>query len=273
MGINFGNLLLLTAYADSERKKGASNLGELLMFGRLINTLSNSQQRGMARHHGIPADRLADTHVEPLLRYLGADSVASLDISDYEGCDIVFDLMQDAATDPEIAARFIGKYDTILDFGTSEHVFNAPQALVNAWNFLRDGGRYIFDLPVTGWTSHCLYQFTPNYFISVGQSDYFILDHLFFHGKRDRRVRAIRNFNKTASRWLNRRRRTSAWGVLRKTRPEGMAGTLTLSGLRVMQTDVRRVNIDADGASSADRSGSNRRYTVSTIAAAFDNRG
>jgi SAM-dependent methyltransferase len=258
MGINCGNLVLLKAYAVSRAQ--APPLGELLMFGRLTNTLSRGEQARVARRHHIAPELLADRQTEPLLRELGASNVRSLDISDHEGCDILFDLTEDITVRGDLA-RLIGGFDTILDFGTSEHVFNAPQALVNAWNLLREGGRYIFDLPVTGWASHGLYQFSPNYFHSVGRSSYFHLAHLFFHYKRGDRIRAIKKFDAAAYRWLNGRRKVSAWGVLEKQRPADMEGALSLERLRVMQADIRFTR--------PAESGRNRSYGISTIATGF----
>ncbi len=236
MGINCGNLILLKGYADS--RAAPSPLGDLLMFGRLTNTLSTGEQARIARKKNIPPQVLEGKETEPLLKELGALSVLSLDISDYEGCDVVFDLMDDVAQRSDLS-RLVSRFDTILDFGTSEHVFNAPQALVNAWNMLKDGGRYIFDLPVTGWVSHGLYQFSPNYFYSVGRSGYFRLAHLFFHHKRGDKILAIRNFDSGAYRRVNGAKKISAWGVLEKTRPSGMEGPLSLKDLRVMQSDIR----------------------------------
>jgi SAM-dependent methyltransferase len=230
------------------------------MFGRLTNTLSRGEQARVARRHRIAPELLADRQTEPLLRELGARNVLSLDISDYEGCDILFDLTEDITTRSDLG-RLIGGFDTILDFGTSEHVFNAPQALVNAWNLLRDGGRYIFDLPVTGWASHGLYQFSPNYFHSVGRSGYFHLAHLFFHYKRGDRILAIKNFDAAAYRRMNGSKKVSAWGVLEKQRPAGMQGALSLAQLRVMQADIRLAR-PPEGVR-------NRTYGISTIAAGF----
>lgn len=236
MGINCGNLILLKGYADALAMPNP--LGDLLMFGRLTNTLSDGERARVAKRHKVPQQVLAGKNTEPLLKELGASNVLSLDISDYEGCDIVFDLMDDVAQRPDLK-RIVGRFDTILDFGTSEHVFNAPQALVNAWNMLKDGGRYIFDLPVTGWVSHGLYQFSPNYFYSVGKSGYFRLAHLFFHHKRGDKILAIRNFDNGAYARVNGARKISAWGVLEKTRPADMMGHLVLKDLRVMQSDIR----------------------------------
>lgn len=258
MGINCGNLILLKAYAGT--RGSATPLGDTLMFGRLGNTLSKGEQARVARHQKIPAGVLAEKQTENLLRAIGAASIQSLDISDYEGCDLVFDLTRDVA-ESELAARTIERFDTILDYGTSEHVFNAPQALVNAWNMLRAGGRYIFDLPVTGWSSHGLYQFSPNYFHSVGRTPYFRLEHLFFHHKRGERILALPSLDNGAYRRLNGRYKISAWGVLSKVRPPGMAGPLKLADLRVMQEDIRL-------ASAASRA-PNRTYGVATIARAF----
>lgn len=258
MGINCGNLILLKAYADA--RAVPSPLGDLLMFGRLTNTLSEGERARVAKKHKVPRPALAGKETEPLLRELGASNVLSLDISDYEGCDIVFDLMDDVAERTDLV-RLLGRFDTILDFGTSEHVFNAPQALVNAWNMLKDDGRYIFDLPVTGWVSHGLYQFSPNYFYSIGKSGYFRLAHLFFHHKRGDKILAIRSFDNRAYARVNGARKVSAWGVLEKVRPAGMEGPLALKDLRVMQSDIRLAE--------ARERGANRTYGMASVRRGF----
>ncbi|MFO1186456.1 MAG: class I SAM-dependent methyltransferase [Alphaproteobacteria bacterium] len=221
MGINCGNLILLKGYADALAMPNP--LGDLLMFGRLTNTLSDGERARVAKRHKVPQQVLAGKNTEPLLKELGASNVLSLDISDYEGCDIVFDLMDDVAQRPDLK-RIVGRFDTILDFGTSEHVFNAPQALVNAWNMLKDGGRYIFDLPVTGWVSHGLYQFSPNYFYSVGKSGYFRLAHLFFHHKRGDKILAHPQFRQWRLRQRQRCEEDFRLGCPRKDAPGGHDG-------------------------------------------------
>jgi hypothetical protein len=260
MGINCGNLVLLKAYADN--CGGAAPLGHLLMFGRLHSTLSPAEQHRMARRHVIAPELLADRQTEGLLRRIGSTEVLSLDVSDYEGCDIVFDLTQDLARRADLGPRLLSRFDTVLDYGTSEHVFNVGQALVNAWNMLNETGAYIFDLPVTGWASHGLYQFSPNFFHSLGQTGFFKLEHLFFHDKRGDRIFSVPSFDAAAYRRLNGARKISAWGVLRKVRPAAMQGALRLEDFRVMQADIRLAN-----PSSAAR---NRTYRMATIAAGFE---
>ena len=237
MGINCGNLILLKAFADASG--GDAPLGDLVMYGRLHVTLAAAEQVRITRHLKLSADALARRESEPALQNIGTRSIRSIDVSDYEGCDIVFDLTQDLATHPELASKLCETFDTVLDYGTSEHVFNVAQSLVNAWNLLREGGRYIFDLPVPGWASHGLYQFTPDFFHSVGRSAHFHLAQIMFHEKRGDRVFSIAEFDRSAWRRLTGRRKISAWGVLEKRRPDGMAGPLRATDLRVMQSDIR----------------------------------
>ncbi len=176
MGVNCGNLILLAEYARRAR------LGSVLTYGRLFNTLSARDRRKIMRSQGIPESVLAARETEGLFAALGADQVTSLDISE-GGCDLYADLTDDLAS-TETMRPYLGSFDAVIDYGTSEHVFNFTQALVNAYNLLADDGVYIFDLPLSGWVSHCLYQFTPSYFLSVGASPYFDLTDNFFHRNR-----------------------------------------------------------------------------------------
>ena len=261
MGVNCGNLILLAEYARRAR------LGSVLTYGRLFNTLSARDRRKIMRSHGIPESVLATRETEGLFAALGADQVTTLDISDYD-CDLLADLMDDFAS-IEVMRPYLGRFDTIIDYGTSEHVFNVAQALVNAYNLLADDGVYIFDLPLSGWVSHCLYQFTPSYFLSVGASPYFDLTDYFFHRKRGDRIYRITHYNNFSYFWINGRRRISAWGVLRKVRPDGDERPLTLDRFRVMQVEPRNRN-EPRKLSLIGKLGSCERYSAATIRRAFD---
>lgn len=54
----------------------------------------------------------------------------------------------------------MGEYDLVLDAGTTEHVMNIGQALVNAANSVRVGGR-IFHSPPMTMLNHGLWSFNP----------------------------------------------------------------------------------------------------------------
>ena len=100
---------------------------------------------------------------DPFLR-MGFESVESVDVSKYEGCDHILDLNSSALPD-ELKQRF----DLVYDGGTLEHVFNVPAALRNIFNMLRPGGVVIHFSPTNGWVEHGFYQFSPTVF-----TDYYL---------------------------------------------------------------------------------------------------
>ena len=81
--------------------------------------------------------RSADGYSEKFLRYLGARSVASLDMASFEGAEFIHDL--NVPIPPTLAEKF----DFILDGGTLEHVFNIPAAFENVKSMLRVGGLFV----------------------------------------------------------------------------------------------------------------------------------
>ncbi len=231
MGVNYCNFILLREFAAHW------DLGSMMSYGRLFNTMT-SAQRSKAAAAGLPSEASAGRATEPMFLALGASGVTSLDVSDRDGCDVIGDLTRDFATDPSFAGH-LGRYDTVIDYGTSEHVFNPLQSLVNAYNLLRDGGVYVFDLPVSGWISHAVYQFTPSFFISLGQTPFFELEHLLFHRKRGDRILRIKHYNNFSYGQVNGSKRYSAWGVLRKRAGDGLEAPLALADLQVLQVDPR----------------------------------
>ena len=89
-------------------------------------------------------------------KILGFGEVQSLDISDYEGADIILDLCSDDLPDDLVDA-----YDYIIDGGTLEHAFNTAKALANISKMLKVHGKVMHYTPGNNCMNHGLYQFSP----------------------------------------------------------------------------------------------------------------
>jgi hypothetical protein len=96
---------------------------------------------------------------EFLIKNLGAELVDSYDFSDYEGATHIVDMNQ-----PLIQER---RYDTIIDCGCLEHVYNAPQAFKNVSCLCDVGGQIIHVLPANNFCGHGFWQFSPELFFSL----------------------------------------------------------------------------------------------------------
>jgi SAM-dependent methyltransferase len=95
-----------------------------------------------------------DTYCEPVLKALGAENVNSIDFSDYESptyvCDLSFPVNLDRT------------FDTVIDSGSLEHIFDVAQAFRNLISFARVGGRIIHILPVNNLNGHGFWQFSSD---------------------------------------------------------------------------------------------------------------
>lgn len=89
-----------------------------------------------------------------------ATNVDSIDYSGFEGATILHDLNL-----PIDENRF-GTFDTLIDAGTLEHVFDVKTALDNCSNLVNEGGRIIHVLPANNFNGHGFYQFSPELFFS-----------------------------------------------------------------------------------------------------------
>jgi SAM-dependent methyltransferase len=90
---------------------------------------------------------------------LGATTVESFDRSAYECATHIFDFNLPITTD--------ATYDTILDGGFLEHIFNVPQALENMSRLCAEGGQILHVLPANNLCGHGFWQFTPELFFAV----------------------------------------------------------------------------------------------------------
>jgi SAM-dependent methyltransferase len=104
---------------------------------------------------------VAATHADSFLRFLGAETLATFDASDYEGADVVFDF------NGAIPHRFHDSFTVVLDSGTLEHIFNFPQAVANCMRMLKVGGYFLGVMPANNLLGHGFYQFSPELLFRV----------------------------------------------------------------------------------------------------------
>ena len=104
-----------------------------------------------------------------LFEMLGAESVEISDVSDYENPDFLLDLNE------PVDASFHSGFDTIIDSGTIEHVFDISTALHNLASMLRLGGTICLIVPSSNCLDHGFYSISPtlfyDFFGSNGFSD------------------------------------------------------------------------------------------------------
>lgn len=96
-----------------------------------------------------------------LINEFGANRVDSYDNSKYENASYLVDF------NLPINSFHIGIYDTVLDIGFIEHVYDVPQALKNCADMLQIGGQLIHVLPANNYCGHGFWQFSPELFFSL----------------------------------------------------------------------------------------------------------
>ena len=94
-----------------------------------------------------------------LIKYFGATKVDSIDYSDYEGANIIHDMNEPLESTEE--------YDTVIDSGTLEHVFNINEAFKNITKLCKVGGQILHALPANNNCGHGFWQFSPELFFAM----------------------------------------------------------------------------------------------------------
>jgi hypothetical protein len=102
---------------------------------------------------GTSYDR--NTNAQTVLTLLGADSVTVTDISAYESPDLLLDL------NLPVPSELYDRFDTIVDIGTLEHVFNIAVALENIRKMVRQSGHVVMINPASNFIDHGFYSFSP----------------------------------------------------------------------------------------------------------------
>ena len=150
MGVAFHELMWL--------KKAASSrpLGAVLTLGRQSLNVDPGVLEKTLHDSRFDQDVYCDRLLTDCLR---ATSVESVDFSDFEGATHIADLNRPL----EIGRQF----DTVIDFGTTEHIFSISTALENCIRHCRVGGSILHAVPANGECGHGFYQLSPELFFSL----------------------------------------------------------------------------------------------------------
>jgi SAM-dependent methyltransferase len=100
---------------------------------------------------------------EVFFRLFGVKELLALDVSEYEGCDIVHDLNR------PIPESLCGQFDFIIDGGTFDHLFDIRTAFENVVKLLRAGGRILQWNAASNFTGAAYLSFGPDLFF-----DYYV---------------------------------------------------------------------------------------------------
>jgi len=179
MGIDLHNLNFLAHAQDLGVHYGRTvAIGRQALFVEPRALQAHQRLRGHTAALPGPGEPGAPAYFEPLMaQWFGAQEVASVDASAYEGASLVHDMNLPW---PRSAAA-CGQFDAVLDFGCLEHVFDFPTAWRNCVDLCRVGGHVLHALPANNLSGHGFYQFSPELFFNLYQpARGFELQALFF---------------------------------------------------------------------------------------------
>ena len=131
---------------------------KIITLGRVHPFISSKSERSFESLYGrgsATSARFASTLFE---LHLGVSTLHELDVSDYQGAEVIHDL------NLPISAEYHGAYDVVYDPGTIEHISNQAEFLKNIFNILGRGGLYILGAPGNGWVDHGFFQYSPTFF-------------------------------------------------------------------------------------------------------------
>jgi hypothetical protein len=147
-------------------KRHGTNFGDVITIGRQSLRLVERDIVDLAASINVGPDAakeaLSSNYSELFFqRVLGASSVNSLDASPFEEATVIHDLNRPIP--PELKGRF----DTLVDSGSIEHIFDLKQTLASYMALVRVGGNIFVCTNANNLCGHGFYQFSPELFYRV----------------------------------------------------------------------------------------------------------
>ena len=152
MGLTFHEYKFLE---EVSKKKEFKNI---LCLGKQEMILTKEDKKKLKL---LEKENVNDQYIDNLLiNKFKANSVKSIDNSSFEGADIIHDMNKPIENLNE-------KFDTVIDFGTSEHIFDVAQNLNNISKLCKINGIILHSLPANNNCGHGFWQFSPELFFSL----------------------------------------------------------------------------------------------------------
>jgi hypothetical protein len=163
-------------FLRAARKEGVC-FDKTLTLGRQWLMFSGSERREIFSSLKAPVPEWAPVlYADSFFAALGVKDLQSMDVSTYEGAQIVHDLNQ------PIPETLKAQFDVVFDGGTTEHVFNYPQALKNQMEMVKVGGRLMMYQAMNNWCGHGFYQASPELlFRCLNEANGFKIEHFYAH--------------------------------------------------------------------------------------------
>ena len=158
MGLTVSFAINLIECTKEIKKERVLCLGEQC-FGFSVKDLINSRKK---YNHNVDFDKF--NYLDPnqelnqklFFTTLGFKEIDTLDVNDYEGANIIFDLNQN-----NTPKELISKYDLIYDGGTLQHVCNIGNALKHLTKMTNKNGVIFHSNPCNGYIDHGFFQISP----------------------------------------------------------------------------------------------------------------
>lgn len=106
----------------------------------------------------LTIDDIRHDYVDRVIGALGGKPCQVMDNSAYEGAEVIHDLNE------PLPPELIGRFDTVIDIGTLEHVFNIGEAMKSMANMVRRGGQFLCLNVADNHLGHGFWQFGPEVF-------------------------------------------------------------------------------------------------------------
>lgn len=146
-----------------EKIRSKHKLGNIVTVGRQgFYCDASTIQKRYKLSSGYKLPKFVDNF---FIEHLGAHSVDSIDNSNFENATIVHDM------NTPIKDQYHAKYDTVIDGGSLEHIFQISQALENCSLLCKPGGRILHMLPANNFCGHGFWQISPELFFSIYTSE------------------------------------------------------------------------------------------------------
>lgn len=136
------------------RSKSDFNPSRGIIFGHQKNYVGPLLKKSIRRNLDTDSGNLESEYADGFFQTLGILQLDVLDISEYEGANVIHDLNLELPPTMK-------QYSLVIDIGTLEHVFDIAQGLQNIKDLCLPGGYVLMLSPANNWLGHGFYQLSP----------------------------------------------------------------------------------------------------------------